>query len=435
MPILVTVTVHPIPVLSVNPLNPSLCSGSTTNIALSSNVAGTSFSWTVDPVGVMGSFSDTGATIAQTLKTFSTIPATVDYTITLIANSCLGPSMVSTLTVKPTPEVFGSSGSTICSGESTNINLSPNILGTVFSWTALQNKTTGALDGSGDTINQILETQANQGIVTYTITPTLNGCEGNSIAIIIKVNGLPMPLLTDGIICVEQSTGTTFKTYEFDSELNRANHDFQWFFEGVAINGAADSTYDATQVGTYSVIATNTTTSCISNEVFGNVTASYPAQSFIATVSDAFTKNPMITVNAQGGTASLLYQLDQDSFQIDNVFTGVSNGTHTVRVNDVNGCTNLVQTVTVIDYPKYFTPNGDGFNDTWKIVGLENQPTATIHIYDRYGKLLKQISTTGLGWDGTLNGYELPSTDYWFTINFLENNIDKIFKAHFTLKR
>ncbi|MGL2967635.1 T9SS type B sorting domain-containing protein, partial [Flavobacterium sp. XGLA_31] len=79
-----------------------------------------------------------------------------------------------------------------------------------------------------------------------------------------------------------------------------------------------------------------------------------------------------------------------------------------------------IENVETIDYPHYFTPNGDGYHDTWNIQGLVNQAGAKIYIFDRYGKLLKQISPTSPGWDGTMNGHLLPADDYWFTVDFLE---------------
>ncbi|WP_297511182.1 T9SS type B sorting domain-containing protein, partial [Flavobacterium sp.] len=101
-----------------------------------------------------------------------------------------------------------------------------------------------------------------------------------------------------------------------------------------------------------------------------------------------------------------------------------------------NSCDPLVITgVSIIDYPHYFTPNGDGIHDTWNIVGLQNQPTAKIYIFDRQGKLLKQISPTSEGWNGTYNGALMPATDYWFKVEYLENRNTKEFKAHFALKR
>jgi gliding motility-associated-like protein len=83
------------------------------------------------------------------------------------------------------------------------------------------------------------------------------------------------------------------------------------------------------------------------------------------------------------------------------------------------------------------TPNGDGFNDTWKIESIASfDPSANIYIFDRYGKLLKQLSPINdAGWDGTYNGTPLPSSDYWFLIEYTEDDTRKEFRGHFTLKR
>ena len=87
--------------------------------------------------------------------------------------------------------------------------------------------------------------------------------------------------------------------------------------------------------------------------------------------------------------------------------------------------------------PSAVTPNGDGRHDTWNILGIDTQPSAKIYIFDRYGKLLKQLNPEGSGWDGTFNGNRMPTSDYWFTIIYDEplNGQRKEFKAHFTLKR
>jgi gliding motility-associated-like protein len=97
----------------------------------------------------------------------------------------------------------------------------------------------------------------------------------------------------------------------------------------------------------------------------------------------------------------------------------------------------VISDIQTINYPHYFTPNGDGIHDTWNVIGLENQPFARLYIFDRYEKLLKQLSTTGNGWDGTYNGNMLPSDDYWFKVEYLDQtkNRWKEFKSHFTLKR
>ena len=91
-------------------------------------------------------------------------------------------------------------------------------------------------------------------------------------------------------------------------------------------------------------------------------------------------------------------------------------------------------------YPKFFTPNNDGYHDYWNIYYFDNFPEAKINIYDRYGKFIKQLNPLGIGWDGYYNGEKLPSTDYWFTVDYKEININgeiemRTFRSHFSLKR
>jgi len=234
--------------------------------------------------------------------------------------------------------------------------------------------------------------------------------------------------------------------YLLDTQLSNPNFTYVWFLLNTATNtyepiaGANGSTYEASIAGTYQVEVTDTTYSTNCSVLAldpAEVIEIFPATAFTATVSDAFTDNSTITVLVNPiGTGHLIYALDDGAWQDSNVFTGVEAGTHTVLVSDLEGCTNLSIEVTVIDYPKYFTPNGDGIHDTWNIIGL-NQADAKLYIFDRYGKLIKQLSTTeqSKGWDGTYNGAQLPSTDYWFTLDYTENNQQKQFKSHFSLKR
>lgn len=112
-------------------------------------------------------------------------------------------------------------------------------------------------------------------------------------------------------------------------------------------------------------------------------------------------------------------------------------GEHRISVRDRLGCAVEDMTINIIDYPKYFTPNGDGYHDSWNISSLRLETTAKIYIFDRYGKLLKELRPTGDGWDGTFNCSPMPSDDYWFLVEFFGNDSDELnrFKSHFTLKR
>ena len=129
--------------------------------------------------------------------------------------------------------------------------------------------------------------------------------------------------------------------------------------------------------------------------------------------------------------------MDNGDFQTSNQFYNVSSGEHIITVRDIFGyCGDFILTATVIKYPKYFTPNGDGANETWNIFDLAiDHPESIISIFDRYGKLIKQISPNGTGWDGTYNGKKLPSTDYWFNVNYIYEGQEKNFRAHFSLIR
>ncbi|MEF3079478.1 T9SS type B sorting domain-containing protein [Winogradskyella poriferorum] len=125
------------------------------------------------------------------------------------------------------------------------------------------------------------------------------------------------------------------------------------------------------------------------------------------------------------------FSLDGLNYQNSNVFNNLIGGDYTVYVKEVNGCGILEELVTIIDYPKYFTPNGDNNNDFWGLRGNTDR-LYSVFIYDRYGKLLKSITQNGGVWDGKYNGQDMPANDYWFEIVF-EDGQSK--SGHFSLKR
>jgi len=126
------------------------------------------------------------------------------------------------------------------------------------------------------------------------------------------------------------------------------------------------------------------------------------------------------------------YSIDGIIYQESNYFPNIQGGCYTVFVRDKEGCGEDSEVVIVIDYPKFFTPNNDGYNDYWQIKGINKYPNSKIFIFDRYGKLLKKISASSLGWDGTYNGENMFSNDYWFKVNLGNGTV---FNGHFSLKR
>ncbi|WP_041633009.1 T9SS type B sorting domain-containing protein [Maribacter sp. HTCC2170] len=140
------------------------------------------------------------------------------------------------------------------------------------------------------------------------------------------------------------------------------------------------------------------------------------------------------------GNGDYEYAINGGEFQDDPIFIDVPPGLNSVIVNDKNGCgTSGPIEFLVVGYPKFFTPNTDGFHDFWNVLGIETLTDPVVHIFDRYGKLLKQLDETTIGWDGTFNGKPMPSSDYWFKMEYSRDDggalVAKTLRTHFTLKR
>jgi gliding motility-associated-like protein len=282
--------------------------------------------------------------------------------------------------------------------------------------------------------------------VTSTGDPANPGDNGTGCYTIVTFEIIvnPIPIFTPDelyVICVNTNGTETADPPIIDTGLNPAEYTFEWMdANGTVVS--IDSMYTATQPGIYTVEITNISTTCF-NVISVEVVESSPPIVIAEVTTGAFADNAIIEVTASGSSAAVF------EFSIDNgpwvsndpndntyTFTNVPHGEHIITARDINGCGSGSDVVMVIDYPLFFTPNNDGDNDTWQISGIN--PDATIHIFDRYGKLLKQLSPTSPGWDGTLNGYPLPSSDYWFTVSYkdsMDDNTMKQFRAHFTLKR
>jgi gliding motility-associated-like protein len=184
--------------------------------------------------------------------------------------------------------------------------------------------------------------------------------------------------------------------------------------------------------GTYTVKVFNT------NGCFKERTISV-LPSNIATITDI-----QIVDNSQNNTISVFvsgegdyeYALDDINgpYQDNNTFNNVEPGLYTIYVRDKNNCGITEGLVSVIGFPKFFTPNDDTRNDFWQVSGISNQfqANSSILIFDRYGKLLKELDPLSPGWDGTFNGAKLPTSDYWFKVKLEDGSV---FTSHFTLKR
>jgi large repetitive protein len=282
---------------------------------------------------------------------------------------------------------------------------------------------------------------------------TVSPCDAITTIDII-VERLPEPVIVSqtgsNTICVDYYDPTIVSSdVTLDSGINLPGYTYQWFLGTTLVS--TDPTYLAVAEGQYTVIVTGPSPrNCPSLPsapftVIKSGPAAIPAGETGYTVTNAFSETQVITVNIVGH-GDYEYRLGNGPWQTSNIFTNVPFGEQIVTVRDVKtenpSCDPLRLTVSVIDYPTFFTPNNDGFNDKWNIVGLganNNNTYAKIYIFDRYGKLVKQIASEGDGWDGTFMGSPLPADDYWFTVEYKEKvdgvEVTKEFKSHFSLKR
>lgn len=189
-------------------------------------------------------------------------------------------------------------------------------------------------------------------------------------------------------------------------------------------------TITVSDAGTYIVTITNAD-GCTKTKTFTVV------NSEVATITNIdvtdFNEDLIATISVTGN-GNYEYSLDGITFQSSPVFNLLDSGEYTIYVNDKNNCGVVFETFYALSYPKFFTPNGDNYNDTWKIKNLEKKglENSKIYIFDRLGKLIKQVRLGENGWNGTYNGNQLSSSDYWFV---LELTNGKTVKGHFSLKR
>lgn len=265
-----------------------------------------------------------------------------------------------------------------------------------------------------------------------------NDCQAFGPYITLNVEALPeFEAESPRIIC---SSDPTFNISLEPLEVNSSEtFTYEWNFEGDVISTNAVLNNVSTP-GTYSLTLTKTDgTSCsrtrdivVESSEIANITIED------ITIVDISENNTVTIDTSNIGRGNYEFALiEEDSnlmnYQTEPVFTNVRAGFYTLFVRE-DICGTVEIPLSVIGSRKFFTPNGDGINDFWQIQGIDEntQPNTIISIFDRYGKLIKQISPTSRGWDGTFNGNRLPTDDYWFRV-MLEDGRE--FKGHFTLKR
>ncbi len=247
----------------------------------------------------------------------------------------------------------------------------------------------------------------------------------------LEINLKPTPVLPQNQLMCLNEQSVAINSLVLSSGLRNETHTFSWEYNGQPIALATENSYTATLPGDYKVIAINKDTGCSGSDSTTITGSAKPVFSIKYLTAD-FTGTGSILIESLDPTL-YTYQIGNDE-RPDPLFQNLTPGTHVLTVRDIKGCHVIDKDVTIIDYPQFFTPNGDGANDEWKLIGLETNDKARVYIYDRNGKLLKEMKTSDK-WNGTFNGSPLPSTDYWFMVQYENQGQMHQFKSNFTLKR
>jgi gliding motility-associated-like protein len=288
--------------------------------------------------------------------------------------------------------------------------------------------------------NEIINTDDYVNLTAYNATiyfriEEQNSCNGIG-TLSLTVNRLPNLLKTlekEYFVC----ENLRLKFILIDAKLLEGyptDFTYQWFKDSTPI---FENTYSilVNQPGVYEVIVQNAAGCVKSREILvQNSSTAIIEEVLVEDITS--TKNSITIILNPNSIGDYEYALDFEDgyYQTSNFFDNVTPGFHTVYIRDINGCGTTQELITIVGAPKYFTPNGDGYNDTWKIDGVSQffSPKTVTYVYDRFGKFIHQIFALDDGWDGTLNGTLLPADDYWYVIN-LEDG--RTVKGHFSLKR
>jgi gliding motility-associated-like protein len=264
-----------------------------------------------------------------------------------------------------------------------------------------------------------------------------NACENvGQFSIIIQERPIPQGSADALLLCLNNPINVPQPiTTDLDANTGFSGDTYTWYLNGRLLTNETNAILKANKKGEYSVVASrfymnNTANSaddftCTGYNMFTVLESNVARiENFSFVEDENNSENNTLTVMAigQGDYEFALRNDDKNTttlFQDEPVFENIEGGIYTIIIRDKNGCIpNTTLQVSALQFPRFFTPNGDGRNDTWAIKGANNTfySKSSIRIFNRYGKLVAEPTLDGIGWDGTNNGRILSSDDYWYNI-------------------
>lgn len=381
---------------------------------------------------VMWYDAQTGGNLLATGNSFTTpvLSTSTTYYAAVSVNGCLTvPRTPVEAIVEAIPEITNVVDDLICAGSTTFVSAT-STAGQIV-WYDSLTSTTPISTGPTLATPELFAT------TTYYVEAVLAGCVSSTrepVTVTVDSTVPSFDIPTRATLCVDQGSVRV--------NTRNANDDYtyEWRNENGILVSSTPSVIITTP-GTYTVVATSLA-GCVSEPQTVEVSESELANFTLDNiVIDDVSENNTIRIRTDNlGIGSYEFAIDSPNgnFQNTTFFQNITPGLHTLYIRDRGGCGTASFQFSVLDYPSFFTPNGDGINDEWHLKGIDAgfYSTSEIRIYNRYGVLVATLDASSGGWNGISKGWRLPSNDYWFSVRLTDNNgltVER--KGHFSLLR
>ena len=344
------------------------------------------------------------------------------YTVTLKYGNQKEERSQSVIVLQPI-EIKPVSQTEVCSDEPVSIEVAVTPKESIIEWEEDASIQSGRYGNTITVAPHFTNGSNHQEVHTYHFTASYAFCTPKSGSVSVLVDE-PIEGMISGekALCLGESTTLSAANFEASS--------YVWDNADSSRTASINVTPDSST--TYTVNMSRG--ECKAKAEFHLEVATLPV---ILSIDSVGTRSRLIKTKPGKGTQPFLYWVDSKEASEEERIDNLTFTKHVAHVEDANGCKAEMEfkmSAPTILFNSFFSPNGDGINDTWEIASLaELYPDAIIKIFDRSGKLLYEGHADEGSWDGTYNGKPMPTTDYWYEVNIPE--IKKLYVGHFTLIR
>ena len=396
----------------------------------------------------------------------------ITYTVSDGTDTATGTLTVTVTPVNDAPEAIADTATVSEDSATTSIDVIANDtdvdLGNILSLTTVSTPGTGTVSINLDGVSVDYTPSADFNgteVITYTVSDGTDTATGTLTVTVTPVNDAP-EAIADTATVSEDSATTSIDVIANDTDVDLGNilslttvstpgtGTVSINLDGVSVDYTPSADFNGTEVITYTVSdGTDTATGTLTVTVTPVNDAPIAVEDTASVLENAIMISTDVISNdidvdgdilllsaiSYSGLGTVIVNVDEITIDYtpapNFIGTEVINYSVTDGVLSSEGVLNInvitpeeIQiTKPELNIPKFFTPNGDGINDTWNIKwnNISNYKIIEVNIYNRYGKILKKINSFDNGWDGTYNGKLMPPNDYWVAIKLVPMNETK----------